>query len=343
MDSIYLDLQRICDSAPELNLLCVGDIMLDRFVYGRVNRISPEAPIPVLFQTSQTCMPGAVGNVARNSMSLGASTSLVSAVGMDSAADEIADLLKSETRLTAAVARASDRNTTVKVRYVSAGQQLLRVDSEQTAKLPPETEADLISSIVRLAQDSGAILLSDYAKGVVTDAVIQACLLASEKNDIPLIVDPKGLDFHKYGAATLIKPNVSELSAAISMPLNTDEEVEAGLEKALSTFGAEAILLTRSEKGLSFLHRGGKVQHYAAEKREVFDVSGAGDTSLAALGIALASGASIEAAAQFALIASGIAVGKAMSVRIDTEQLRREGTPNREDSDSLRYLLSPGF
>ena len=323
MDSVYLDLQRVCEQAPGLNLLCVGDIMLDRFVYGRVNRISPEAPIPVLFQTSETCMPGAVGNVARNTVSLGAKCSVISTVGGDAEADELISLLEAETGMSAALTKSPDRRTTVKVRYISSGQQLLRVDSEQTGKLSPDAEAELVASIVTLGQSAQAILLSDYAKGVVTDAVIQACLMASEKNGIPLIVDPKGLDFQKYGAASLIKPNVSELSAVIGLPLETDEQVEAALKVAVDTFSADGILLTRSEKGLSYLRRGGEVRHFAAEKREVFDVSGAGDTSLAAIGIALASGASLDAAAQFALIASGIAVGKAGTAVVTNDEMQR--------------------
>ena len=335
MDSVYLDLQQICLSAPQLKLLCVGDIMLDRFVYGRVNRISPEAPIPVLFQTSASSMPGAVGNVARNVASLGAHCQIVSVVGEDDIAKELTEILGSSPELDSSIICSPDRNTTLKVRYISSGQQLLRVDQENTDKLSLQAESELVASILKSAQHANVILLSDYAKGVVTDAVIQACLMASEKYEIPLIVDPKGLNFEKYGAAALIKPNVSELSAYLNMPLGSDEEVETGLQAALKKLHVDAILLTRSEKGLSFLKRGGEIHHFPAEKREVFDVSGAGDTSLAALGIALGSGATLSAAAQFALIASGLAVGKAGTAVVALDEMsaaiRQKQTERRED------------
>ena len=322
VESAYTKLEDICEAAATLNILCVGDAMLDRFVYGQVERVSPEAPIPVLRQSSKETMLGAVGNVARNLSSMGCKTSIASVIGTDAAGGELVEALEANTNITGELLRSPVRQTTVKSRYIAGGQQLLRVDEEVVQGLTPELEEKLCVLINDLGKTASAILLSDYAKGVVTPAIISACLESAETNQIPLIVDPKGIDFQKYGAPDVIKPNASELSAFLGYSAKENSEIEAGLEEALSSLEAKALLVTRSAKGLSFLEKGGVVTHLPAEKREVFDVSGAGDTSLAALGIALAAGASLEDASRFALIASGIVVGKTGTATVSIQELR---------------------
>ncbi|HAJ04352.1 MAG TPA: bifunctional heptose 7-phosphate kinase/heptose 1-phosphate adenyltransferase, partial [Brevundimonas sp.] len=190
--------------APSLTLACVGDLMLDRFVYGEVSRISPEAPVPVLRTHRSVSMPGGVGNVARNLASLGTRVTLGSVAGQDVEGRALADLLAAEPGLTDAVRYTDTARTVVKTRYVAAGQQLLRLDEEDTLDTDYAGEG--------VFEGADAILISDYAKGVVSDALIAAALAHAAQAGVPVIVDPKGRDFARYGAVDLIKPNAAELA-----------------------------------------------------------------------------------------------------------------------------------
>lgn len=316
-----MDLRSIINGASQTNILCVGDIMLDRFIYGTVNRVSPEAPIPVLHKTRVSTMLGAVGNVARNVQSLGACGTLGGFVGQDAIGEELREAVADLTSVTDALVSQTERVTTLKERFVASGQQLLRVDTE--------IKQDVRSSDVDLLREKlGAlevapqiILLSDYAKGAVSDALIAYILGLAAQIGCPVIVDPKGLDFGRYGPVDLIKPNAAELSAATGLLTGTDREVEIALHTLKAQCDAKAILVTRSEKGLSFITLDGSIHHLPAQAKEVYDVSGAGDTSLAALGIALAQGASLELASEYALMAAGIAVGKMGTAAVSRQDM----------------------
>ena len=305
-------LQKLLERVRGLKTACVGDLMLDRYVYGEVNRISPEAPIPVLRTRRTTAMPGGVGNVARNVAALGGVAHLGAVTGEDAAGAELRDLIAAEDRVVDFIARPAGAATIVKTRFVAAGQQLLRLDEEAAAA--PLDESDAFS-------DVSAILLSDYAKGVVGDALIASALKAARETGAPVIVDPKGRDFARYGAVDVIKPNASELAGATGLPVETDAEVEAALAALLAATTAKAIIVTRAGKGMSLARRDGPVRHFPGRAREVFDVSGAGDTVLASLGLALGAGASLETAVQFAILASGVVVGKAGSAVVSTAEL----------------------
>lgn len=303
-------LQKLLDTVSGVRLACVGDVMVDRFVYGEVSRTSPEAPVPVLALGRETVMLGGAGNVARNVAALGGSAALAGLIGDDAAGREALGLIAAESRLESHLVTDRDRPTTVKTRYVAAGQQLLRVDSEDSAPARRELEASLAAAARYAAEGAGAILLSDYGKGAVTQAVIDACLAAREAG-VVLIVDSKARSFARYGAADIVKPNASELARATDLPTETDEEVEAALARALDLSRCRAVLVTRAAKGMSLAVRGEGVTHFRGRAREVFDVSGAGDTALAALGLALAAGLDAAGAVEFALLASGVVVGKA--------------------------------
>lgn len=305
-------LQGLLDKARGLMVACVGDLMLDRYVYGEVSRISPEAPIPVLRARRQTAMPGAVGNVARNVAALGGRARLGGAAGPDAAGDELAQLIDADPAIDSYVARSAPL-TTVKTRFVAAGQQLLRLDDEEGG--PGQT---LDTAVF---EGASAILLSDYAKGVVDDALIVAALKAGAAMGAPIVVDPKGRDFARYGAVDLIKPNASELAAATGLPVESDAEVEAALTALLAATTAKALVVTRAGKGMSLMRRGEAVKHFPGRAREVFDVSGAGDTGLAALGLALGAGASLEMAVEFAILASGVVVGKSGTAVVTPSEL----------------------
>lgn len=300
-------LQHLLSTVPGVRVACVGDLMIDRFVYGEVTRVSPEAPIPVLARERELVMLGAAGNVARNVAALGGHVCLVGLVGGDGEGHEALRLVAAEPGVEGFVVTDAARPTTLKTRFVSGGQQLLRVDNEVAAPADGEVEERLVRTIRDVAADVGLILLSDYGKGVVTPAVIAACRAAGAR----IIVDSKARSFARYGEVDIIKPNAAELAHATDMPTSTDEEIAAALAHALSLCEARAILVTRSAKGISLAVRGQPVRHFPGTPKEVFDPSGAGDTTLAALGLALAAKASIEDAAAFAMLASGVAVGKA--------------------------------
>lgn len=306
-------LQTLLESARGLALACVGDLMLDRYVYGDVSRISPEAPIPVLRARRTVAMPGGVGNVARNVAALGGTARLGGVAGEDAAGAELTALVAAEARIEDFIARSRAAGTIVKTRYVSGGQQLMRLDEEEL----------LVSAFERDDVFSGtsAILLSDYGKGVVSERLIRSAVWQAQNAGIPVIVDPKGRDFARYGAVDVIKPNASELAGATGLPVDSDAEIEAALEALLAATTAKAIVVTRAGKGMSLMRRGAPAQHFPGRAREVFDVSGAGDTGLAALGLALGAGASLEQAVQLAILASGVVVGKSGTAVVTPAEL----------------------
>ena len=303
-------LQHLLERAAGGVVACIGDVMLDRYVYGTVERVSPEAPIPVMTHGRESEMLGGAGNVARNLAALGAEVRLAGVVGQDAAAAALGRLLDQEDRLMAQLIVEPQRPTTVKTRFVAAGQQLLRVDAEGAGPLEAQTDEQLTGAAASAVAGADAVLLSDYAKGALSGSVIAACLEAAQARSARVIVDPKGTDFEKYGPVDVIKPNARELALATGKPVESALQVEEALAVALSRCQAKAILVTRASAGMSLLVRGGVVRHFHGAARQVFDVSGAGDTALAALGAAVAAGADLEEATEFALLASGVAVGK---------------------------------
>ncbi|MDQ2859419.1 MAG: PfkB family carbohydrate kinase, partial [Pseudomonadota bacterium] len=252
-----LALQKLLGAVTGVRVLTVGDLMVDRFVHGEVSRVSAEAPIPILARTHESVMLGAAGNVARNVAVLGGEASLVGVVGQDAPAHEATALIGEEVGVEGFLIADAHRSTTVKTRFVAAGQQLLRLDLETTAPVGGEVEQRLVRTIHDAAKGAGAILLSDYGKGVVTAAVIGACLAAAKAQGAMLIVDSKARGFARYGAADVVKPNAAELGRATDLPTGTDDEIEAALAKAMELSECRAILVTRSAKGMSLAVRGG--------------------------------------------------------------------------------------
>ena len=314
-------LQHLLSQSAGRRVVCVGDLMVDRFVYGEVTRVSPEAPIPVLVRARELVMLGAAGNVARNVAALGGDVALVGVIGGDAEGHEAIRLVGEEAGVEGYLINDADRPTTLKTRFVSGNQQLLRVDLEASRAVTAGVEQRLVRTIRDAVDGAGVILISDYGKGVVTDAVIAACLEAAKTSGGQVVVDSKARSFARYGAVDLIKPNALELAHATDLPTETDAQIEAALAHALGLWDAKAILVTRAGKGMSLAVRGEPVIHFPTTPREVFDVSGAGDTTLAALGLALAAGASIEEAIAFAQLAAGVAVGKAGTSTVSPDEL----------------------
>jgi D-beta-D-heptose 7-phosphate kinase/D-beta-D-heptose 1-phosphate adenosyltransferase len=314
-------LQHLLGLACGRRVACVGDLMVDRFVYGDVSRVSPEAPVPVLARTRELVMLGAAGNVARNVAALGGEVSLVGLVGGDPEGLEALRLVGEEAGVEGYLVTDPDRPTTLKTRFVSGSQQLLRVDLEASRAVTGDVEQRLVRTIRDAAKGAGAILLSDYGKGVVTDAVIAVCREVASASGGLVVVDSKARSFARYGAVDLIKPNAAELANATDLPTETDAQIELALVSALELWEAKAILVTRASKGISLAVRGQAIRQFPTAPREVFDASGAGDTTLAALGLALASKAPLDDAIAFAQLASGVAVGKVGTATVSPDEL----------------------
>ena len=310
-------LQHLLESLDGVRVVCVGDIMVDRFVYGDVTRVSAEAPIPVLARSRELVMLGASGNVARNVATLGGDVALIGLVGDDPEGHGCLRLIGEERGIEGFLVTDPSRPTTLKTRFVSGGQQLLRVDLEIAREAEGEVDSRLVRTVRDIAQGAGVIVISDYGKGVVTEGVIAACREAAAV----VIVDSKARHFGRYGPVDIIKPNAAELAHATGMPTSTNDEIAAALEHALSLCEAKAILATRAAKGISLAVRGEPVRHFPGVPREVFDASGAGDTTIAALGLALAAKASIEDAIQFSMLASGVAVGKIGTATVTPDEM----------------------
>ncbi len=294
--------------------------MLDRFVYGAVDRISPEAPIPVLLVDREKHMLGGAGNVVANITALGACATLVAMVGKDSAGEDVARQLAAQ-GVTAALETVSDRSTTVKSRFVSGMQQILRVDREKSSVISKETEDKILSRVEKEMAACGAVILSDYGKGLLTARVVAEIISLARKQGKPVIVDPKGRDFSKYKGASFVTPNRKELETATDMIAATDDDVRAAAMKVIVSCGIGGVLATRSRDGMSLITADDAPMHIPSDVREVYDVSGAGDTVIATFAATLAAGSVPRHAAVLSNIAAGIVVGKAGTATARPEEI----------------------
>jgi len=308
--SQHTELAAAVDRLKDVSLLCVGDLMLDCFVYGHVDRISPEAPIPVLRIEREVSMLGGAGNVVRNIVGLGARAEFASVVGSDPPGREVTGLVGELDRVEPHLLVERQRQTTMKRRFVAGSQQLLRADLETVAPISEATVDDILRVVEAAMADCGALVLSDYAKGVLTPRCIQGMIAAARRAGKPVIVDPKGADFSRYRGATLLTPNRREMAEATQMPVDNDAGVEAAARHLIDTCGVDGVLCTRGAEGMSLIEAKGAVHHLPAAAREVFDVSGAGDTVVATLAAGIAAGLSWADAAELANVAAGIVVGK---------------------------------
>ena len=311
--------------APRLagvRVLCVGDLMLDRFLHGEVERVSPEAPVPVLRVTRERAMLGGAGNVVRNLVALGARATFVATIGADAAGNALATLVNAEPGVEARLMRTADRASTIKSRYLAGGQQLLRADRDPERPLDESVAADLADAAAAAVPECGAVVLSDYGKGVVGEAVIGAVLGAARERGVPSIVDPKGADFTRYRGAGAITPNRRELAAATRAPVDGDAAVAAAARGLIADCGIDRVLVTRGAEGMSLV-TADDAAHYPARAREVFDVSGAGDTAVAAFAAAVAAGLAPGDAARIANAAAGLVVGKVGTAVAGAAELAR--------------------
>jgi rfaE bifunctional protein kinase chain/domain len=302
------------DKVAQVRLLVVGDVMLDRYWFGEVSRISPEAPVPVVkVQRSEERLGGAA-NVARNAAAVGAQTALLSVVGDDDAGKTLARLL-AEGGIDAGLHVDRKIDTTVKLRVIGRQQQLLRIDFETT---PSHEILDAkLAEFERRVKQCDVVILSDYGKGGLTH--IAEMIRLARAAGKPVLVDPKGDDYAKYAGATVITPNRSELREVVGR-WGSEEELFAKSQQLRAELNLEALLVTRSEEGMT-LFAGNETHHQPAQAREVFDVSGAGDTVIATLAVMLAAGADWDEAIHTANVAAGIVVGKLGTAVVTRDEL----------------------
>ena len=315
------DLVALVEALARTRVICVGDVMLDHYIRGRVERISPEAPVPVLHVEGEESRLGGAGNVVRNLHALGAETCFISVTGSDTAGREISRMMAALGNAEAHLLAAKKRVTPVKTRYIADNQQLLRADQERVEPLGAELRADLLAQLKSALGHYQLVILSDYAKGVLGGGLAEDIIKAARDAGRPVIVDPKGGDYSIYRGATLLKPNRRELGLAAGGALDGDDEVVAAALDQMKRHGFSAMLVSCGKDGMILVEAKDKVHRLLAEAREVYDVSGAGDTVMAALAAALAAGASLLDAATLANAAAGIVVGKVGTAVVEAKEL----------------------
>ena len=327
-------LSSIMNQLTMAKVAVVGDIVLDRYVEGSVERISPEAPIPIFSVRREETMLGAAGNVLRNLAALGASARIWAGIGDDVAGAEVTKMLAEVPNCELSLKTISGRQTSIKTRYIASGQQMMRADRETVEDIPQAIQNAIVTEVAKELSTARALLLSDYGKGVLVEGVVERLIRVARENSCPVIVDPKGNDYCRYRGADVVTPNRQELAFSTNMPVANDDETIAACRHLIQTTGVSAVLATRSERGMTLVSKD-IVHHLPTRAREVFDVSGAGDTVAATVAIVLAAGASLLDAARLANAAAGVVVGKVGTAVVYPEEIsaaEREG--NLMDADA---------
>jgi D-beta-D-heptose 7-phosphate kinase / D-beta-D-heptose 1-phosphate adenosyltransferase len=339
-----LDFDALSHAMASQTVLCVGDLMLDEFVYGEVSRISPEAPAPVIAARRSETNIGGAGNVARNIASLGGSCIFVALVGADDTGERLKAALGQERGIEPVLVRDPARPTTRKVRFVSEhfSTHMLRADWEKAAPAANEIEQGLIDAILRELPRANIVLLSDYAKGVLTARVIRNTIDAARKLGKPVIVDPKSANFAIYRGATLLTPNRKEFSEATRSRVDSETSIADAAQDVMTLADCEAILVTQSEDGMTLVPRNGEAVHVPAHPVKVRDVSGAGDTVAAALALVMATGADWETCLRMANAAAAVAVSKKGTASVTAAELRRKILPHAFLAAEEKIVIDDG-
>ncbi len=310
----------ILERFPGQRMLVIGDVVLDRYWWGECTRISPEAPVPVVRKVRATITPGGAANTAANLAALGAAVDLVGITGADAAAAELRAALSARGVAAAGLLAVPGRPTTTKTRIVALHQHIARVDDEETSPVgDPYSAAALELTAARLA-GAAAVVVSDYAKGFLTPAFLERLIRMARSAGKPVFVDPKGMDWTRYAGCTLIKPNRAELTLLTGMPAEDHAETLAAGRRLAEYMGGTLVLVTEGKEGLT-LFDGSREEHLAPVPRQVYDVTGAGDTVLAAISLALCSGASHAQAMHLAGVAASIVIGLAGTATVTREDL----------------------
>lgn len=317
-------LSKLIGDFSRKRILVLGDLMLDQFIRGKVSRLSPEAPVPVVQVTSETYVPGGAGNVCSNLTALGAAVVAIGLVGTDEAGNQLRGILQSKGTETSGILVDPERSTTQKCRVVADHQQVVRFDRDPGFPMSRPLQEDIAGSLQAAAPRCHALVISDYGKGVVTPFILKHAIRAARRARIPITVDPKVEHFRRYRGVDCITPNLQEAWAGMRLLYKEDEasilELGTRIQNALQT---RSVLITRGERGMTLFEGRSPVRttHIPAQAREVFDVTGAGDTVISVLTLALASGGSLLEAASLANRAAGIVVGKLGTATVVSSEL----------------------
>ncbi len=353
------ELIEILNPAKPPRVLVVGDFMLDRYIWGTSGRISPEAPVLVVKATDEEERVGGAGNVCSNLAAMGAKVTAVGVVGRDEAGQTLRRLLQEQAISTAGLVTTNTRPTTRKSRIIAQHQHLLRIDREDSRPLQDDIQTRVAQHLKRVAKRADVILVSDYAKGLITPDLMKIAVAAGRSVGIPVVVDPKAEDFRIYRGATVIKPNLNEFRQAILIqtgkPLSEAERPDTQEERRMETAGkkllkqlqADAIVVTLGKDGMQLIQQGKRMQAFETQEQETFDVTGAGDTALAAIGFVLAGGHALGCALQIANVAAGAAVTKVGTAPVGRteiihrlEDLSHQITAKTKTLDDLVPLLN---
>lgn len=314
------ELQRIFQTFEKKTIAVIGDLMLDKYIFGKVERISPEAPVPVIDVASQSYRLGGAANVATNIRSLGASAMLFGVVGDDGDGAILQSQMLNERLSTDFLVTESGRPTTAKTRVIAQNHHIVRIDSETRKPISQASEKTILDLLSEHVNRLGAIVFEDYNKGALTKSLIKKVIAFAKKNHIPITVDPKKDNFFEYKHATVFKPNLKEISDALGRKFtNTDEDATLACQLLQKKIKANNIILTRSEKGITVFN--GKAHHIPSMALEVADVSGAGDTVIATLTVSIASGVDTLTAAKIANLAAGVVCAEVGAIAVEKQKL----------------------
>ncbi len=309
---------KIQRSSP--TILAIGDIMLDRFIFGNVHRVSPEAPVPIVQSMEEKYSLGGCGNVLRNLINLGAQASVISLIGADQAGEKIKQDLKKKGISTRFIVESKSSRTTEKMRIVADGQQLVRVDWD-VSNLTNQNLNQILEQISKKIADVDGIIISDYNKGVCIESVTKEIINKARELRIPIFVDPKGKKWEKYYGASIITPNLKEAENALGKLLKNDSDIEKAGMEICNDLSLDACLITRGPNGMSYIGKDAKF-HVSSEAKEIYDVSGAGDTVIASFAIGTLAGFDSETVTRFANKAAGIVVGHIGTTAITIPELK---------------------
>ena len=312
----------ILDRIARAKLLVIGDVMLDRYWSGKASRLSPEAPVPVVALDAVRNIPGGAANVAANIAGLGAAVYLAGVTGDDESGGALRSTLSQQGISHELLIKSSSRPTTTKTRVLVHNQQIARIDDETKTTLSRDEEDRLIEGLRPVLDTVDAVVVSDYAKGCLTENVLSVVIAKARENEKPVIVDPKSRDLSKYDGASLLTPNLSEALAAAGLDTQSEEAAGEAASAIFSQAKVDALLITLGEHGMILFQRGQKADHFPSMARQVFDVTGAGDTVAATLSASLAAGADLRSAIALANLAAGLAVEKVGTTIVPLEELR---------------------
>jgi D-beta-D-heptose 7-phosphate kinase/D-beta-D-heptose 1-phosphate adenosyltransferase len=313
---------KITENFSKIKVLIVGDIMLDRYWWGSVSRISPEAPVPIVTLDETSLLAGGAANVAANVVGLGAKPYLVGVIGDDVEAKMLSKVLRETNISSNFLVSLKNSRTTVKTRIVAHNQHVVRIDQEDTRALSKEEEQVIFKIIETIIDDVDIVIMSDYAKGLITEKLAKRLIMKVISQHKKILIDPKGKNYSKYKGATLLTPNQKEAIQATNLDDHEESSVEKSGNILLKSLAVEALLITRGEKGMTLFQKNKEILHLKALARKVYDVTGAGDTVIAALAVMLAAGADFNDAANIANISAGLVVEQIGTTAISLEILR---------------------